>query len=195
MDQQPRRRRRPALSCLPCRRRKIKCNRQNPCAHCVSAKLECSYRTFYDDQAVAAGQDSASSPSASPQPPAVSDGHSNAPTLSLRPTAGSPSASGQTVSIFTIGQGQYTGQETSHQEETREETRPGDFGQGLANLCHLIAPTQKPEESSSSSPAHGLMETGRHILSRQLGLPDSQLMLSKTRLLKWSHWMGMAPEV
>lgn len=38
-----RRRRRPALSCLNCRRRKIKCDRNDPCVHCTSAKLQCKY--------------------------------------------------------------------------------------------------------------------------------------------------------
>ncbi|KAK1760290.1 FAD/NAD(P)-binding domain-containing protein [Echria macrotheca] len=43
---QPRRRRRPALSCLECRRRKIKCDRADPCRHCVSAKVQCTFRTY-----------------------------------------------------------------------------------------------------------------------------------------------------
>lgn len=40
-----RRRRRPALSCIECRRRKVKCDRQHPCAHCVACKVPCSYAT------------------------------------------------------------------------------------------------------------------------------------------------------
>lgn len=41
----PQRRRRPAHSCVECRRRKIKCNRKNPCNHCTSARkpTECTY--------------------------------------------------------------------------------------------------------------------------------------------------------
>jgi hypothetical protein len=41
----PRRRRRPALSCVPCRRRKIKCDRTMPCNHCMQSKnAVCSYK-------------------------------------------------------------------------------------------------------------------------------------------------------
>lgn len=38
-----RKRRRPALSCVECRRRKVKCDRNHPCRHCVSAGDQCSY--------------------------------------------------------------------------------------------------------------------------------------------------------
>lgn len=34
----PRKRRRPALSCVECRRRKIKCDRTMPCSHCLQLK-------------------------------------------------------------------------------------------------------------------------------------------------------------
>jgi hypothetical protein len=41
----PRKRRRPALSCTECRRRKIKCDRNMPCNHCIASKnSECSYK-------------------------------------------------------------------------------------------------------------------------------------------------------
>jgi hypothetical protein len=37
-------RRRPALSCEQCRRRKIRCDRLQPCSHCIKSKIpDCSY--------------------------------------------------------------------------------------------------------------------------------------------------------
>lgn len=41
----PPRRRRPPLSCITCRRRKLKCDRCCPCAQCIKSKMpnECSY--------------------------------------------------------------------------------------------------------------------------------------------------------
>jgi hypothetical protein len=40
----PRKRRRPALSCVECRRRKIKCDRRMPCSHCMQLKSTlCTY--------------------------------------------------------------------------------------------------------------------------------------------------------
>ena len=46
MDTPPvvRKRRRPALSCQECRRRKAKCDGKEPCSHCVLAKKPCDYR-------------------------------------------------------------------------------------------------------------------------------------------------------
>lgn len=52
MERQPHRRRRPARSCLGCRRRKIKCDRDSPCAHCVAAGIQCVFRVHRDDPAV-----------------------------------------------------------------------------------------------------------------------------------------------
>jgi hypothetical protein len=40
----PRKRRRPALSCVECRRRKIKCDRRMPCSHCMQLRSTlCAY--------------------------------------------------------------------------------------------------------------------------------------------------------
>ena len=35
----PRKRRRPALSCFECRRRKIKCDRNHPCSQCLQSRI------------------------------------------------------------------------------------------------------------------------------------------------------------
>lgn len=52
----PRKRRRPALSCFECRRRKIKCDRNYPCNHCVQSKIQnCNYSP--DAAASVAGND------------------------------------------------------------------------------------------------------------------------------------------
>lgn len=41
----PKRRRRPALSCIECRMRKVKCDRKEPCGACIKTKSEkCTYR-------------------------------------------------------------------------------------------------------------------------------------------------------
>lgn len=39
----PRKRRRPAPSCQECRRRKVKCDRSEPCGYCVLSKKQCDY--------------------------------------------------------------------------------------------------------------------------------------------------------
>ncbi|KAH8802922.1 fungal-specific transcription factor domain-containing protein [Xylogone sp. PMI_703] len=42
-----RKRRRPALSCIQCRRRKVKCDRNSPCNHCTISHYECAYDRKY----------------------------------------------------------------------------------------------------------------------------------------------------
>lgn len=43
MPPHQRRRRRTALSCTECRRRKLKCDRKHPCSNCITAKATCSF--------------------------------------------------------------------------------------------------------------------------------------------------------
>lgn len=57
MERQPLRRRRPALSCLACRRRKVKCDRKDPCGQCVSSKIKCNYSSGAQVQATTVEQD------------------------------------------------------------------------------------------------------------------------------------------
>jgi hypothetical protein len=45
MDNPVRKRRRPAVACTECRRRKVKCDRSLPCASCVLGTLSCAYNT------------------------------------------------------------------------------------------------------------------------------------------------------
>lgn len=35
---------RPKLSCVECRRRKLKCNREEPCGRCIEMEITCSYK-------------------------------------------------------------------------------------------------------------------------------------------------------
>src|SRR5690606_30487154 len=56
MDHTVRRRRRPALSCWECRRRKVKCDHKTPCGHCARNKKHCVYKPFAHD-AVAVGSE------------------------------------------------------------------------------------------------------------------------------------------
>ncbi|KAM0206319.1 hypothetical protein ACHAQI_008420 [Fusarium lateritium] len=47
-----RRRRRPALSCHECRRRKVKCDQRNPCGPCIRHKVECTYEPHHGSASV-----------------------------------------------------------------------------------------------------------------------------------------------
>lgn len=50
MDTQ--RRRRPALSCVECRRRKVKCDRSHPCKPCTTHSITCSYKVYKNSSAL-----------------------------------------------------------------------------------------------------------------------------------------------
>ncbi|KAI0970164.1 hypothetical protein F4678DRAFT_437701 [Xylaria arbuscula] len=193
-EEQPRRRRRPALSCLACRRRKIKCDRANPCARCVFTSTRCTYRVVGSETASAsqahtqkdAEDPATSSPRASPLPLArvideeiSATGHEeHAPAPRVYATASvAPQAEWSVVASRNDALGSIRPQETTSDFR--------DLGQRVRKL----------EELSASNPIHGLAETGRHILARQAGLRDSaEISLKKTRLLRWSDWMGTAPE-
>lgn len=66
-----RRRRRPALSCSECRRRKIKCDRKLPCNHCTQTpSVVCSYQDGYPPVA-----NRRTAPKAPPTPSSVNIHH------------------------------------------------------------------------------------------------------------------------
>ncbi|KAF2967523.1 hypothetical protein GQX73_g6038 [Xylaria multiplex] len=79
---------------------------------------------------------------------------------------------------------------TSH-KETRSPAHTQEITSDLRDLRQRV---RNLEEVAALNPVHGLAETGRHILTRQAGLRDSEITLKKTRLLRWSDWMGTAPE-
>ncbi|KAI1364614.1 hypothetical protein F5Y08DRAFT_328599 [Xylaria arbuscula] len=191
MEEEPRRRRRPALSCLACRRRKIKCDRANPCARCVSTGTHCRYRLGVAEVANTqtlprreSRRPAALSPRASP-PGLTRVLNDNTPITQHEYNP--PGPSGYTPRLLAPLPDFLT--RTSHNDTpasapVQEASDLRDLRQRMHNL----------EELSASSPVNGLAETGRHILARQAGLRDSEITLKKARLLRWSDWMGTAPE-
>ncbi|KAI1294299.1 hypothetical protein F5Y03DRAFT_387745 [Xylaria venustula] len=192
-EEQPRRRRRPALSCLACRRRKIKCDRANPCARCVFTNTRCTYRATGGSEPAAGATSQAhpqkdtedapiETPSPRASPPRVIDEEESIPA-----TAGHEEDHVSAPRVYAT---------TAPREEqtTTSTTTTTTSVSDLRDLRHRV---RKLEELSSASNAihHGLAETGRHILTRQAGLRDSaEISLKKSRLLRWSDWMGTAPE-
>ncbi|KAI0097760.1 hypothetical protein GGR51DRAFT_540221 [Nemania sp. FL0031] len=185
IEEPPRRRRRPALSCVACRRRKIKCDRASPCARCISTNTRCTYRACSSDTDAVrtySSRDSdgpiAPSPRTSPSPAHLAVNRDGSPVgygyYSSAPVALRPGYSDETS-----------------RDKTLNPSRPRETASDFNDLWWRV---QRLEELSASSPVRGLGETGRHILTRQAGLRDSEITLKKTRLLRWSDWMGTAPE-
>ncbi|KAI0828428.1 hypothetical protein F5Y06DRAFT_290971 [Hypoxylon sp. FL0890] len=200
MERQPRRRRRPALSCLECRRRKIKCNRSEPCAHCVSAKLECTYKVYSDEPAIRyqPRQDGlwaeTSSPLARvPSPLAQVQQLSTSRPITQITDHLSESQVGISSSSSTTAAP--AGQDGSPNILGSKDTQPPNRAQDVEpGLVSIMQRGLRPDKPSAPSPINGLSESGREILSRQLGLQDSQIILNKTRILGWSLRIGTAPE-
>ncbi|KIW15897.1 hypothetical protein PV08_05947 [Exophiala spinifera] len=238
MDRQQRRRRRPALSCLECRRRKIKCDRNEPCTHCVSAKIECTYK-FYPDSVVDVRQSlgrSALPSAASPSASAVSsitvgnqhvlsdtrtadrrrhDQYSrHGPEIPLPENLVHPwgprataAARNNEESLPSVSQPQLNDSATgtrncdTTQHQTGTVPTPNHHHQpqnedaiGAASIQSLLQRIRKLEEASAVDPAHALSETTQDIIATRSGLDGSQTVLDKSRMLRWSHWMGTAPE-
>lgn len=197
MERQAGKRRRSARSCLECRRRKVKCDRNDPCAHCISAKIQCAYK-FYRNESVVRQQPPQSSLGRSMSSPSV---YAPSPTSQAHQisTNGAIKQHDSLLSGPQVDQAPVTaaaGQNDASNAFGRKDHQPPIRAQDAEpDSRDLLQRVRKLEESAASSLIHGLSETGRDILARQFGLPKSQIILNKTRILRWSHWMGTAPEI
>ncbi|KAI1412223.1 hypothetical protein F5Y13DRAFT_180292 [Hypoxylon sp. FL1857] len=199
MERQPRRRRRPALSCLECRRRKIKCNRNEPCAHCVSAKLQCTYKLYGDEPVLRQQprQDGLWSETLSPSAHVPSPLAQAQQLGTGRPITQLPShlpESQAAVSASSSTTAVAAGQSDTPNTLVTNDTQPPNYQDVEPGLVSIMQRGIKPDKPSAPSPIDGLSESGREILARQLGLQDSQIILNKTRILGWSLRIGTAQE-
>ncbi|KAF2417649.1 hypothetical protein EJ08DRAFT_673615 [Tothia fuscella] len=165
MDRQ--RRRRPALPCVQCRHRKIKCDRNSPCAHCVSTRTQCVYKVYRNENR-------------SPRPTAENGSNQ----MLDPPTAGPSSIPGQAQHAQTHRQRGIP--ITPGRVFTEPSTRPQH--PDLLNILHRV---QRLEEELASRASN---KNESKALTCQSRLQHSEIILNKTRILRWSHWMGAAPE-
>lgn len=172
MDRQRRRRRRPALSCLECRRRKIKCDREDPCGHCVSTSTQCIFKVFADGPAVSSGDSRSSTAQVAPAP--------SPQTLPVK--VNTPAAD---QSDFSFVSPAAESPPHSSTPASPESTRRQGHGQDPGPRSQVSARTA----------LRNLSKTVQSILASQFGLEPGQIILNKTRTLRSSHWMGMAEEV
>lgn len=168
MERRVLRRRRPALSCISCRRRKIKCDRNSPCGQCVLINSHCTFQPF-DKQPPEAEASPRPRSQALPDTPPSSVPHETTEQVAQCNAGGDPAA----IPIAaTLSQGS---------EKRRRASEAHDESHAYANETHNLI--------------ESLSETGRHILARQSGLGDADAVLNKTRILRWSNWVGAAKEV
>ncbi|VUC26324.1 unnamed protein product [Clonostachys rosea] len=188
----PRRRRRPAFSCLECRRRKIKCDRKDPCSHCVSVAVQCVHKVFRDApetsvQSNAQGRTATSSP--------ISTTSSCAQSRQSR-TKGIVNGRDRVKSrplVASVDVSQPTPAPTlaDQTETTTAQTRAEDEQPSVHALLRRI---QNLEESLAKGSVPAPSGHGGESIDRQPGHQDTRVNLYKTRTIKWSYWLGMVDE-
>lgn len=196
--ERPRRRRRPAFSCLECRRRKIKCDRKDPCSHCVSVAIQCVHKVFRDApetsplQSSTQGRTAVSSPGDSPSSRAQSRQSrmyrivNEKGRVTSRPLVARADVSRSTPAPTLAAQ----------TEATTAQTPPTIRGEDDQPSVHaLLRRIQHLEKSLATGSVSAHSEPGGELIDRQLGHQDTRVSLYKTRTLKWSYWMGVADEV
>ncbi|KAF7544892.1 hypothetical protein G7Z17_g9600 [Cylindrodendrum hubeiense] len=167
-------RRRPALSCEQCRRRKIRCDRGLPCVNCIKSKISpCTYAPTHvpasrTRKVVSHGQDFGA-PVVSSHVPARS-----APVIeSHRPSAGGnldPTAQVSSVPSSTVG----STSDTSTVDALAARVR--ELEQKLSDSFHISRQTADVLEHDEKQDEHAPMKG----------------TISKTRFFGQSHWMNGA---
>ncbi|CAM1511033.1 Fc.00g085460.m01.CDS01 [Cosmosporella sp. VM-42] len=175
-------RRRPALSCEQCRRRKIRCDRGLPCVNCVKSKISpCTYAPTHvpasrAKKAVGHGQEAGSdrmshvpirsAPIGAPE----SNSKMASPSEHLGPAISFPRYPASSVPGSTVG----STSETSTVDALVARVR--QLEERLANNVHISRPGDdrivEPTEEEESRPMKGTV--------------------SKTRFFGQSHWMNGA---
>ncbi|KAL3417473.1 hypothetical protein PVAG01_11473 [Phlyctema vagabunda] len=179
MERTPRRRRRPARSCLECRRRKIKCDRNEPCVHCTSAATQCVYNTYGDRPA---SHQPFSTPISIVTPlPASTQTQQNH--TNIVPSENETCiVSAEQDNGFLV---------TPDCTNTHVDSLAQNAESDLKNILSRIETLEKSLKSYSASTATSINE---NILSSQPGLQEAHVILNKTRLLRWSLWLSTAEE-
>ncbi|KAK2763114.1 hypothetical protein FQN54_009749 [Arachnomyces sp. PD_36] len=196
MQRQLPRRRRPARSCLECRRRKIKCDRNVPCRHCVSTQSQCTYSVYGSNTNGPIAQHSCRG--------SLGRSGSTPPTATLpaavqaRPSGTSPSDGRDNHRVQSGVTEAAPVQNDDLNVAGLNASRPSDRTQCTeSDLQNLVERVQKLEECSTSTPPHRIPEVGREILTRQSALQnvqDSKIVVNKTRTSGWILRMDEAQE-
>jgi len=182
----PRKRRRPALSCEQCRKRKIKCDRNYPCNHCIQSKT--AICTYSSDNATAHALEVASTTGTSSTIAFPSRPKKNPSSI-----ASSTNTSSNTTSpkATTITDGSST---SYHSPNTDPSVDDGSSRQALLERIHdlegQLANRADENEDFNNPPA--VLVPG--LSGAPLG-PDMyegknlRGTVSKTRFFGQSHWM------
>lgn len=168
-------RRRPAFSCDECRRRKIKCDRTQPCRHCGQSNAACKYAEG------AAPLNHQNAPAASPH-------RRIAPPTPISITSTGPSSSLGDLSISGGGDERL---QPSLQQSWKAPNTNKENGEDSPKVRALFEKVQRLEQLLSEyMPDEG---PGNSSPPKSTEPATAQLRgtLSKTRFFGSSHWMNL----
>lgn len=184
----PRKRRRSARSCQECRRRKVKCDRKEPCNHCILSKNHCIY-----------GLESAWSvlPLERRNLPSFS------PASNITAAHSSETANNQdiTASGQIEVQQQFQRPESGQIYENEVAILPTNTGPSALNevseLSDIVRRVRSLEQQLLSNKTSSPSSERKELLSTSLPkdtshTQDKRLFLNKSRLYGRSHWSSGA---
>lgn len=193
----PRKRHRPALSCVQCRRRKVKCDRKLPCTQCSQYN---NTTCVYDDpEVLARNRESRSTNSASSTLPAnQSNGiqKSRESTLFNTSPTSSPPAPESRSQLGSVSWGAPPLLERVRSEQQLSESSVGAVTpQSEPSVQELKERVRKLEAIVSRSLNYGqsLNENDANISTTNV--PKLRGNIDKTRFFGMSHWMNTYDEV
>ncbi|KAM3437395.1 hypothetical protein NHJ13734_004655 [Beauveria thailandica] len=152
---------------MACRRRKIKCNREHPCQHCKETQQACNYQAPPSPQLWQAAK-SEEKPRSNNWRSVIFSSGSNTPD--------------------SLADGPVHHETTPAPPTLLQSPPPSQPGPAATNSSDKLLETRKPSFISQ------LPQRDDRIFARKFAAHDSQIVLDKTRILRWSHWMGAGQE-
>ena len=189
------------MSCIQCRRRKIKCDRSNPCAQCMLAKSQCSYRvpvntplTRGQTQKVGLIVLSSSPLTETASTPLHARSRTIAPVTDNNEQFAEPDA----ATVRTENNPRTNSGRTKTNLRTNYENNTGQPNPKNAAKpdSHARLPNvQSLERAFGKAPILGEDHVTRNLLLSNSGLSNTQVGSDKIRNTKGNNWGGIAPEV
>ncbi|KAI1258496.1 hypothetical protein F5Y18DRAFT_413410 [Xylariaceae sp. FL1019] len=186
MQSERRSRRRLPRSCVECRRRKIRCDRNDPCSHCVLTKCSCLYiarrasttsTTNFSQPENVAGRLTQAQRGTQPDPQGHSPYQDSSSTL-VSPTADEASLQQSAPSTVQASNGERSKDDDIRELTSRIQSLERLLSQRDAGSAEGPAPTPLPShaQGDGSKPS------------------DAPLVLNKSRLFGQTHWSSSVVE-
>lgn len=175
-DGRVKRRRRPALSCVECRLRKVRCDRAKPCGACIRTGSErCTYRSAQAATRTASEKSSDATPGSrnDNRSPAQSSFHEYGPTVSWYNATGLEGAQAQS--------------DYSSSAARRSSVDVSSCAEGRAALLvkALLTENERLRSATTENPTHE--DSTRPISDIITDIPGT---FQKSKFFGQSHWMN-----